>query len=388
MPEVTPQDHPTRKCATRPRRANVPCGVPEGSPTIFQPRTASGVGDEHHSPTLVSLSSWCKWRSRWSAAGAARTRRCCSCRCRRGVSGVVVGRPRVRRARGGDARVFVVLTQVAWSSVGRGCGAQGALVLASLSSGGKWHGRRSPAGASRTRRLCSCRCRRGASGVVVGRSWVRRGRGSAARVVVVGGQVVWSSVGRNCGTQAALLLVWLTFCRNWRGRRSAAGAAHRGRCCLCRCRRRASGVVVGLPRVRRARISAARVVVVGGHVARSSVGRGCGAHAALLLVSLSFWRKWRGRLSTAGAARSRRCCSCRGRRGASGVVVCWPRVWRARRGAACVVVVLPQVARSSVSRGCGAHATMLPLSLSFWRKWRGRRSAAEAAHTRRCCSCR
>ena len=177
---------------------------------------------------------------------------------RRGrASRAVVGPPRVRHARGATARVVVVGGQVAWSSVGRGCGAQAALLLVSLSSGGKWRGRRSAVGAAGRRRCCSCCCRRGASGVVVGRPRVRRAGGGAARVVVVGGQVAWSSVGRGCGAQAALLLVSLSSGGKWRCRRSAAGAACTRRCCSRRCSLGASGVVVGRPRVRRAAVRSA-----------------------------------------------------------------------------------------------------------------------------------
>jgi len=293
---------------------------------------------------LVSLSSGGKWRGRRSAAGAARTPRCCSCRCRLGASGVVFGRPRVRRARGGAACVDVVGGQVAWSSVSRGCGAHAAVLLSSSLFWRKWRCRRSAAGAARTWRSCSFRCRREASGVVVGRRRGRRARGGSARVVFVLAQVAWSSVGRGCGALAAVLLVSVSFWRKWRGRRSALGAARTPRCCSFSGRRRARVVVVGPPHMRRAGGAAARVVVVGGQVVWSSVGRGCGVHAPVLLVSLSFSRKWRGCRSAAGAARTRRCCSCRCRRGASGVVVGRPRVWRARGGAARVVVVLAQVA--------------------------------------------
>jgi len=454
---------------------------------VVRSAVARGCGT-HAALLLVSFSSGGKWRGRRSATCAARTRRCCSCRCRRGASGVVLGRPRVRRARGGAARVVVVWARVVRSSVGRWCGAHTAQALVSFTFGGKWRGRRSAAGAACTRRCCSCRCRLGASRVVFGRPLVRRAHGATACVVDFGGQVAWSLLGRGCGAQAALLHVSLSLRRKWGGwcgrrssglerpdaavasswtrescgRRSAAGAARTRRNYLCRCRRGASGVVVGRPRVRRAGGGAARVVVawaqVGGsvrqavkwlgetgrgsgvvvdaRVMRSAVRRGCGAHAALLLVSLSsggkgrclrsaagaarrrrccscrgrlgacrvvFGRprvrrahgptasvvelggKWRGRRSAAGAARTRRCCSCRCRRGASGVVFGRPRVRRAGGGVSFVVVVGGQVVWSSVGRGCGVHAAVLLVSLSLGRKWRGRRSAAGAARTRRCC---
>jgi len=337
---------------------------------------------------LVSLSFWRKWRGHRSAVGAARRRRCCSCRCRRAASGVVVGRPRVRRAGGGAARVVVVWAQVAWSSVGRGCGAHAAVLLVSMSSGGKWRGRRSAAGAARTRRCFSRRRCFGASGVVDGRRRVQRARGAPARFVVVGRQVAWSSVGGGCGAHAAVLLVSLSFWRKWRGHRSAVGAARRRRCCSCRCRRAASGVLVGRPWVRRARHAAARFLVVGGQGSWSSVRRTCGAQAALLPVSLWSGGKSCGRRSAAGAACTRQCCSCRCRFRVSGVVVDRPRVRRARGGAARVVVVGGPVAWSSVGRGCGAHAAVLLVSLSFCLKWRSRRSAAGAARRGRCCSCR
>ena len=235
-------------------------------------------------------------------------------------------------------------------------------------------GRRSAAGAAWTRRCCSFRCRSGASGVVVGRPRVRRSRRGAGHVVVVGGQVASSSVGRGCGSHAAVLLVSLLFERESCDIQSAAGASRTRRCFSCRCRLGARAVVVGRPRVRRARGGAVRVVVFGGQVAWSSVGRGCGAHVAVLLVSLSSGSKWRCLRSAAGAARTQRFCSCRFRLGASCVVVGRLRVRRARGGAACVVVVVGQVALSSVGLGCGAHAAQLRLSLSFGRKLRGRRS--------------
>jgi len=189
-------------------------------------------------------------------------------------------------------------------------------------------GRRSAAGAARTRRNYLCRCRRGASGVVVGRPRVRRAGGGAARVVVA-----WAQVGGSV-RQA---VKWL----------SETG--------------RGSGVVVD-----------ARVVP-------SSVRRGCGAHAALLLVSLSSGDKGRCLRSAAGAARRRRCCSCRGRLGACRVVFGRPRVRRAHGGAARVVVASAQVAWSSVGRGCGAHAAVLLVSLSVGRKLCGRRSGGGEA---------
>jgi len=245
----------------------------------------------HTALLLVSLSSGGKWRGRRSAAGAARRRRCFFCRCRRGASGVVFGRPRVRRARGGASRVVVVWAQVVWSSVRRGCGAHTAQLLVSLTLGGKWRGRRSAAGTACTRRCCSCRCRLGASRVVFGRPLVRRAHGATACVVVVGGQVAWSSLGRGCGAQAALLLLSLSTGRKWRGRRSAAAAACTRRCCSCRCRLGASRVVFGRPLVRRAHGATTCVVDFGGQVAWSLLGRGCGAQAALLHVSLSLGRK-------------------------------------------------------------------------------------------------
>jgi len=60
MPKETSQDDPRPMCATLPLLANIPSGVPWGSPTIIHPRTASGIGDEHHSPTLYS------GRRRWA----------------------------------------------------------------------------------------------------------------------------------------------------------------------------------------------------------------------------------------------------------------------------------------------------------------------------------
>ena len=220
---------------------------------------------------------------------------------RRGrASRAVVGRPRVRRARSATAGVIVVGGLVVWSSVGRGCGAQAALLLVSMSFWRKWRGRRSAVGAARRRRCCSCRCRRGASGVVVGRPRVRRARGGAARVVVVLAQVAWSSVDRGCGALAAVLLVSRSSGGQWRGRRLAADVARTPRCCLCRCRFAASGTFVGQPRVRRSRHGAALVIVVLAQVAWSSVGRGSGAHAAVLLVSLTLGAEWRGCRSAAG----------------------------------------------------------------------------------------
>jgi len=250
---------------------------------------------------------------------------------------LVVGRPRVRRARGAASRVVVVWARVVLSSVARWCGAHTAQLLVSLTSEGKWRGRCSAAGAARWRRCCSCRCQRVASGVVVGRPRVRRARGGAARVVVVWARVVWSSVGRGCGAHTAQLLVSLSSGGKWRGLWSAAGAARRRRCCSCCCRLGASGgigaaggqvvwrdrtrqwrrrgrasrAVVGPPRVRRARGGAARVVVVGGQGASSLIGRGCGAQAAVFLVSWSFGRASCGIRSAAGAARTRRYCLCR-----------------------------------------------------------------------------
>jgi len=224
---------------------------------------------------------------------------------------VVFGRPRVRRARGGAARVVVVWARVVWSSVGRGCGAHTAQLLVSLTSGGKWRGRCSAAGAACTRRCCSCRCRLGASRVVFGRPLVRRAHGATACVVDFGGQVAWSLLGRGRGAQAALLLLSLSTGRKWRGRRSAAGAACTRRCCSCRCRLGASRVVLSRPRVRRAHGATTCVVDFGGQVAWSSVGRGCGVHAAVLLVSLSFGRESCGLRSAACAARTRRNFLCR-----------------------------------------------------------------------------
>ena len=211
----------------------------------------------HAAVLLVSLSFWRKWRCRRSAAGAARRRRCCSCRCRRGASGVFVGH--------------------------RGCGSHAAVLLVSLSLRARWRGRRSDAGEKRTRRRCFCRCRHGASGVVVGRSLVRGAGGAAPLVFVVLAQVACSSVGRGCGAHAAALLVLLSSGGKWRGHRSLACAARRRRCCSCRCRRGAGGVVVCRPQVRSARREAALFYVDSAHVACSSVGRGCGSHAAELL---------------------------------------------------------------------------------------------------------
>ena len=119
---------------------------------------------------------------------------------------MVVARPRGRRAGGAAALVVVVGGQVAWSSVRGGSGAQAALLHVSLSSGGKSCGRRSAVGAACTRRCCSCRCRFGPSGVVVGRPRVRRARGGAASVVVGWAQVVRSAVGWRrvcCGPERA-----------------------------------------------------------------------------------------------------------------------------------------------------------------------------------------
>ena len=94
----------------------------------------------------------------------------------------------------------------------------------------------------------------------------------------------------------------------------------------------------------------------------SSVGRGCGAHAALLLVFLSL-----------GAIRA---------------VVGRPLVLvRRTRGTADRVVVAGwQVVRVSVGRCCGAHAVLLLVYLSLGGKSSGRRSAtcAGAARSRRC----
>jgi len=123
-----------------------------------------------------------------------------------------LGRP----GRGGGV---VVDAQVLRSSVGRWCGAHTALLLVSLSLGGKSCDRRSAAGAARTRRWCSWHCR-----------WA---------------QGVRSTVGRWCGAHAALLLVSLSFGRKSCGRRSAAGAACTRRCFACRCRLGASCAVGG-----------------------------------------------------------------------------------------------------------------------------------------------
>jgi len=206
----------------------------------------------------------------------------------------------LRHAGGAAARVVDVLSQLAWASVGRGFGAQRALLLVSLSSEGKWRGRRSAAGSARTQLCRSCRCGRGARRAVVGRPRVRRARGGAARVVVVLAQVAWSSVDRGCGALAAVLLVSRSSGGQWRGRRLAADVARTPRCCLCRCRFAASGTFVGQPRVRRSRHGAALVIVVLAQVAWSSVGRGSGAHAAVLLVSLTLGAEWRGCRSAAG----------------------------------------------------------------------------------------
>ena len=50
----------------------------------------------------------------------------------------------------------------------------------------------------------------GAHGAVIGRPQMRRARGAAACGIVVGGQVVRSSAGRSCRAQAALLFVPLS----------------------------------------------------------------------------------------------------------------------------------------------------------------------------------
>jgi len=247
----------------------------------------------HAALLIVSLSLGGKSCCRRSVAGAARTRRCCSCFCRWG--------------------------QVVRSSVGRWCwcGAHAALLIVSSSLGGKSCGCRSVAVAARTRCCCLCICRWGASRVVVGRPLVlvRRARGAAARVVVVGGQVVWSSVGRLCwcGALAALLIVSLSLGCESCGFQSAAVAARTRRCCSCRCSWGASQVVVGRPLVpaRRARGADDCVVVASAQVVWSSVGRRCwyGAHAALLLVSLSLGGTCSCLRSAAcaGAAHTRRC---------------------------------------------------------------------------------
>jgi len=234
-------------------------------------------------------------------------------------------------------------------------------------------------------RCCSWRCRWGASRAVVGRPLVRRAR---------------------CG------------------RRSGGGAARTRRCCSWHCRWEASRAVVGRPLVPRARGVAVRVVVVGGHVVRSSIRRWCGAHGAVFKRPL-VRRAGCGRRSAGGAARARRCCSWRCRWGASRAVVGRPLVPRARGVAACGIFVGGQVVRSSVVRWCGAHGAVVGRaevprargvavravvvggqvvrsSIGRWcgahgavfnrplvrRAGCGRRSAGGAARTRRCCSWR
>jgi len=156
----------------------------------------------------------------------------------------------------------------------------------------------------------------------------------------------------------ALLLVALSLGDKSCGPRSASGAARTRRGCSCRCRWGASRAVVNRTLVPRARGVSVRAVVGGGQVVRSSRGRWCGAHGAVVNRPL-VRRAWCGRRSAGGAARTRRCCSWHCRRGASRAVVGRPLVPRARGVAVRAVVGGGQVVRSSIGRWCGAHGAVV-----------------------------
>jgi len=89
-----------------------------------------------------------------------------------GAYGAVVSRPGVQRARHAAARGIVVGRHVVRSLVGQMCGAHAALLLVAATFGNTSCGHRSVAGAVRTRRCCSCRCRWGESCAVLGRPLV------------------------------------------------------------------------------------------------------------------------------------------------------------------------------------------------------------------------